>query len=133
MAKKVIYQLIDDIDGTEIAEGEGETVTFGLDGKSYEIDLSDKNATKLRSHLNRYVEAGTKVTKGSKSSNSAGTVSGSGRRSDLTQVRKWAAENGISINDRGRISGEVTSAYDADRAGTLLEDDLRELQQKFAK
>jgi hypothetical protein len=44
MAQRVITQLVDDIDGKEIAEGAGETVSFALDGVSYEIDLSSKNA-----------------------------------------------------------------------------------------
>ena len=51
MARKIIYQLVDDIDSTSLAEGEGETVQFALDGTDYEIDLSDENAKKLRDAL----------------------------------------------------------------------------------
>jgi hypothetical protein len=42
MAKKVTVSLIDDFDGKQADE----TVQFGLDGVSYEIDLSEKNAKK---------------------------------------------------------------------------------------
>ena len=59
MAKETITRLIDDLDGGEAHE----TVTFGLDGWSYEIDLSTKNATKLRNALSwpRKRTAGTCV------------------------------------------------------------------------
>lgn len=40
MAQRVLTQLVDDIDGTELEDGQGETVTFALDGSNYEIDLS---------------------------------------------------------------------------------------------
>ncbi len=51
MARKVVTTLVDDIDGTQIEEGQGETVPFALDGVNYEIDLSDDNAAKLRTAL----------------------------------------------------------------------------------
>lgn len=110
MARKVIYQFVDDIDQTPFEEGEGETVSFSLDGKDYEIDLNNKNADKLRSHLNRYVEAGTKVGKGSKSK---GSVSSVGKRTDLAEVRAWAKGNGHTLSDRGRIPAAILDAYDA--------------------
>jgi Lsr2 len=58
MAQKVRVLLTDDVDGTEIPSGKGETVVFGLDGKSYEIDLTSKNATALRRAIKPYVDAG---------------------------------------------------------------------------
>jgi Lsr2 len=54
MAKTVIVKLTDDIDGGDADE----TVHFALDGRSYEIDLSEANASKLREALNLYVEKG---------------------------------------------------------------------------
>jgi nucleoid-associated protein Lsr2 len=53
MAREVIEKLIDDLEGGDAAE----TVTFGLDGVSYEIDLSRKNAAALRKALERYITA----------------------------------------------------------------------------
>ena len=53
VAREVIEKLIDDLDGGDAAE----TVTFGLDGATYEIDLSKKNAAAFRKSLARYVGA----------------------------------------------------------------------------
>ena len=54
MAKTVIVKLTDDIDGGDADE----TVQFALDGKSYEVDLSAANASKLRDALKPYIEKG---------------------------------------------------------------------------
>ena len=54
MAQKVQVVLIDDIDGGDASE----TVTFGLDGVTYEIDLNDKNAAKLRDAFSLWVGSG---------------------------------------------------------------------------
>ncbi|PPF72625.1 Lsr2 family protein [Pseudoclavibacter sp. Z016] len=108
MAKKVIYQLTDDLDQSTIPDGEGETVTFGLDGTAYEIDLTDTHATKLRSVLNRYVEAARKTSGKSGSAKKA-----SGPKRDLNAIREWARSNGHNVADRGRISADVVDAYDA--------------------
>ncbi len=107
MAKKVIYQLTDDLDHTEIPEGEGETVQFGLDGTAYEIDLTDTHATKLRSVLNRYVESGRKTGKGNTAKKSTGP------KRDLAAIREWARSNGHDVSSRGRVSGEIVDAYEA--------------------
>ena len=53
MAQKVQVTLVDDLDGSEAEE----TVSFSLDGAAYEIDLSEQNASELRSAFDRYVEA----------------------------------------------------------------------------
>lgn len=57
MTQKIVKTLVDDLDGTEAVE----TVTFALEGKSYEIDLNSKNAAKLRSEIGKYVNAGRYV------------------------------------------------------------------------
>ena len=48
MAQRTVVRLTDDLSGAEIPAGKGETVTFSLDGQSYEIDLTAKNAGALR-------------------------------------------------------------------------------------
>jgi hypothetical protein len=100
MAKKVITELIDDIDGTT-AEG---TVTFALDGVTYEIDLSEKNAKKLRSSLAPYVENGRKAT------NSRPTR-GSSRAESPAEARAWLKANGHSVPERGRIPASLLEVY----------------------
>ena len=47
MAERIIKQLIDDLDQTEIADGKGGSVEFALRGTTYRIDLSDSNIAKL--------------------------------------------------------------------------------------
>ena len=109
MAQRVQIVLEDDLDGGEAAE----TVTFGLDGVSYEIDLSDKNAVKLRDDLATWVgharRSGGRRATGRRASGSTNTPS---RRSDLADVRAWARQNGHQVSDRGRVSAAVQEAYD---------------------
>ena len=57
MAQKVQVLLVDDLDGGEADE----TVTFALDGKTYEIDLTTSNADKLRGLLDPYVKGGRRT------------------------------------------------------------------------
>ncbi len=102
MAKRVQVVLEDDIDGGPAEE----TVSFGLDGVSYEIDLSAANAARLRESLASWVGAATR-TGGRKSARRAG-----GRRNNVSAVREWARANGYQINDRGRVPAAVQSAYD---------------------
>src|SRR5215212_10176673 len=106
MAQKVHIVLEDDLDGSPATE----TVSFGLDGKSYEIDLNDKNAGKLRDALAQYVGAGRSVggaRRGRKPS--AATNLGPSAR----EIRDWARSNGHSVPDRGRIPADVRSAFEA--------------------
>lgn len=106
MAQRVQYMLVDDLDGTEAVE----TVSFSLDGVSYEIDLTAANAKKLRNDLASWV-GHARRSGGRKSSRKAGAA-GSPRRGDLSAVREWARKNGHQVSDRGRISAEVLAAYD---------------------
>lgn len=108
MAQRVQVQLTDDLDGTDIPSGKGETLTFGLDGQTYEIDLTSKNASALRKALTPYVEAGRRVTtsRGAKvKRNQVGP--------DARTVKEWARANGYEVNDRGRVPNEIRGAFDA--------------------
>lgn len=110
MARQVNIQLVDDFDGSVIEEG-GETVTFGLDGVTYEIDLNEKNAKKLRDALMPYVDVARK-TGGTRGRGRAKT---SGRRdpSETKQIKEWLVANGYTPPARGRIPQEMLSAYEA--------------------
>ena len=57
MARKEVVELIDDLDGRQIQQGEGQAIRFALDGRALEIDLNNKNAEKLRTTLARYIAA----------------------------------------------------------------------------
>ena len=109
MAQRVQIVLEDDLDGGTAAE----TVTFGLDGVSYEIDLSDKNAGKLRDEFASWIgharrSGGRRTT----SRRVAGGSSSASSRRDLSAVRAWARANGHQVSDRGRVSAAVQEAYD---------------------
>jgi nucleoid-associated protein Lsr2 len=107
MAQRVVVRLTDDLSGAEIPAGRGETVTFSLDDRSYEIDLTAKNANGLRTVLRPYIDAGRPPT-------------ASRRRpvrtrvpSDTRTVKQWARANGYQVRDRGRIPNAVMAAFDA--------------------
>lgn len=106
MAQRVNIVLVDDIDGGDADE----TVTFGLDGTAYEIDLSDTNAAKLRDALAPYVGHARRVS-GRRSTGGRRTANGS--VPSAREVREWARENGWELSDRGRVSAEVRQAYEA--------------------
>lgn len=106
MAQRVEVVLIDDIDGGNAEE----TVTFALDGVTYEIDLSDKNAKKLRDDLATWTGHARRA--GAAKASTRRRAAGSAKRTDLTAVREWARANGHTVSDRGRISAEIQSAYD---------------------
>jgi hypothetical protein len=106
MAQRVQFLLIDDIDGGNAAE----TVSFSLDGVSYEIDLTAAHAKKLRDDLASWVGHARRAS-GRKTARRAGAASGQ-RRGDLGAVREWARNNGHKVSDRGRISAEILTAYD---------------------
>jgi hypothetical protein len=103
MAQKVNIVLVDDIDGSNAVE----TVTFGLDGATYEIDLNKKNAAALRDALGAYVGHGRKVT-GSRGRRATKTSIGPAAR----EIRDWARSNGFTVPDRGRIPAEVREAFE---------------------
>ena len=112
MARKVTVTLTDDIDDTLTAD---ETVEFALDGVTYEIDLSSKNAKKLRDSLSAYTSAGRRVG-GRKSRGRPATVQTTRTSIDREQskaIREWAGKNGLKVSERGRISQEVVNAYNA--------------------
>jgi hypothetical protein len=103
VAQRVVVMLSDDIDGGEAAE----TVTFGLDGKAYEIDLSVGNAKLLRSSLAPFVRAARKQTKSGKTFHRTAVAP------DPSAVRAWAESNGYDVPSRGRIPKRIYDAFNA--------------------
>ena len=115
MAQQTTITYRDDIDGSKASE----TVLFAVDGAHYSIDLSSKNAKALRKAVAEFIEHGRHI-KPAKFG-----AAGSGRRAtqtrptvrsnsdDLAALRAWAADNGIEVAARGRISGQVKAQYEA--------------------
>lgn len=110
MAQKIKVLLIDDLDGSDAEE----TVSFAVDGVSYEIDLNEGNAAELREAFARWIgharKAGGRRSTGRRAS-AATTSSSSG--GDTGAIREWARANGYKVSDRGRVSAEVREAYAA--------------------
>ena len=111
MAQKIHIVLEDDIDGGDAVE----TVAFGLDGTSYEIDLNDDNAAKLRDALAAYVGHARRVTGGRRAKKAGGTASAAGAAGgpSAREIREWARSNGHDVPERGRIPADVRDAFES--------------------
>jgi len=108
MARRVIEALVDDVDGSP---GD-ETVSFGFEGRTYEIDLSHANAAKLRAVVAPWVDRARKTGRAGARPRVARPQAGQDN-GQLAVIRAWAAQNGHRVSSRGRISAEVTAAYRA--------------------
>jgi hypothetical protein len=111
VAREVIERLIDDLDGGDAAE----TVSFALDGATYEIDLSKKNAAAFRKSLARYVSSARRSSASSRPPRRKAPSSTNGstprRDFDIPQLREWAGANKVAVPSRGRIPNSVVEQY----------------------
>ena len=120
MAKKVKTWLTDDYEaGTTGKEVDADqTVMFGLDGKNYEIDLSSKNATKLRTEMQQWLDHARLVGSGNKrqrtTTNTRSASSGmEGMDAEQKRaMRDWARNNGWpELKTRGRVPADAIEAF----------------------
>ena len=110
MAKTIIEQITDDLDGSANAK----TVTFSFEGSDYSIDLNAKNRNSLEKALKPYIDrASQQSRRGTRLSRRSRATAGSTKRSDLALVREWARANGHNVSDRGRVSAVIQEAFDA--------------------
>ena len=107
---ETIVTIIDDLDGTEIEEGNSESVKFALDGSAYEIDLSKENATALRDALEPYVKAARPAV-----AQRGGGGQSRNTKDELAAARQWLRANGHQVSDRGRIAGNLMDLYRSGR------------------
>lgn len=109
MAQRTVVELIDDIDGGTADE----SVTFGLDGVEYTIDLSASNADRLRKALEEYIDHSRRV--GGRKQRGAGKVvaPGGGDKAQNQAIREWARNHGHQVSDRGRIPQELVVKFQA--------------------
>ncbi|MDR0365925.1 MAG: Lsr2 family protein [Bifidobacteriaceae bacterium] len=105
MAQRVLVELLDDLDQSPAAS----TVTFGLDGRTYTIDLNEAHAAELRGFLAPYMAAGRKVSARRRAQQSIRPAFDF----DPAAVRAWADSNGIEISKRGRVPSWVVEKYHA--------------------
>jgi hypothetical protein len=113
MAQRTVIRLVDDLDDTEIVEGAGQTVVFALDGRQYQIDLTNEHADEMRAALERYVRAARKV--GGRQSRAGVTSTKSAASVDYSPqaVRAWAKAKKIEVSPRGRIPQSVVDQFRA--------------------
>jgi hypothetical protein len=112
MARRIVHQLVDDIDGSVLEVGEGETVHFSLNGTSYEIDLNSVHVEELRQAFEPYISAGRRAG-ASSSARAASPRKRQARNPEVAAIRAWANANGYTLSERGRIPAPVVEAYNA--------------------
>ena len=111
MAQRTVIELLDDLDGESEAV---ETVAFGLDGRDYEIDLSEENAARLREALREWTPHARKTGRaGSRASGSSVPRARRSAEGDTTAIREWAKGAGYEVSTRGRIAAKIREAYRA--------------------
>lgn len=106
MASKQIVELTDDLDSTGKTPAD-ETVSFALDGVSYEIDLSDRNAKELRTAMQPFIDAARVRPR------NAGRSRSPKQRERSGTIRRWAKSAGLEVPDRGRIPSSITELWEA--------------------
>lgn len=104
MARTFIAVIKDDLTGEVVDEKDAESIEFAVNGKTYTIDLTKKNAAEFHQALDKYIVVATKV---------GGTRArrGSATKQDLGAIREWGKANGFAVSDRGRVSAELKDAY----------------------
>ena len=117
MAQQVNVVLVDDVDGSPAQE----TVTFALDGVTYEIDLTQDNAGRLRDGMVQWLQNGRRVA----GTRLRGTRPATTQKKQPTQpsaassnstIREWARAHGHTVSDRGRIKADIVEAFNAANA-----------------
>jgi hypothetical protein len=106
MATRRITQLTDDTNG----QPADETIRFSLDGRDYEIDLSETNAQALREALGPWVDSARRISTGRRAPHTRAPLD---TAIDSAAVRAWAASNGIDISLRGRLPKNLVEQYRA--------------------
>jgi hypothetical protein len=95
MAKTVIVKLTDDFDGSDADE----TISFSVDGRTYEIDVNAANAGRLRDALKPFIEKGRAVDdsgrparsrRSPRASTPGQTLYSQLRDEEKTRFRAWA-------------------------------------------
>lgn len=109
--QRVQIDLVDDLDGSDAEE----TVSFAVDGREYEIDLSSKNANKIRGFLAPYVDKGRRTGGGRRGSATSRSAARNTKADglDLKAIREWATSNGKEVSSRGRLSKQIVEEYQA--------------------
>ena len=108
MARRVSVAYACDYDDKEIPDGQQRSLTFGIDGQEYEIDLCAKHSERLSEALGKFVEHARKTAmRGAKRRRRT-----SANRQRSAEIRAWAKSSGVEVSDRGRIPGHVLAGFE---------------------
>ncbi len=107
MGQKVRIERFSDLSGVSIPEGEGETVTFSVYGRSFEIDLTAQEAEDFHHNLQPFIAVARRVRGGETKKNRS-----TSDREKLQEIREWARKEGYEVSERGRISQNILEAYE---------------------
>lgn len=112
MTQKIQVLLVCDLHNDD-TEG-SETIVFGLDGSTFEVDVCNEHAAQLRDSLSPFVAEARRASSGGRRATrrSGAAVSGGAKR-DLSVVREWARGQGLKVSERGRVAQVVLDQYDA--------------------
>jgi hypothetical protein len=120
VAKRMVVELTDDIDGNSIVDGTGESIDFSVNGVDYTIDLRDKNANEFHRKLDYYIEhaerVGGRKRRSTQTADTAKVSVNAPQKRDPAQtraIREWAVSNGYEVSSRGRIPAAVADAFAA--------------------
>ena len=120
MATRVIK--VDDLDSKSEA---AESITYGLDGDFYEVDLSTGNAEKLRAALAPFIKVSRPIQPRDALKRAAAVTNGNGNGTangqaqlpmpefDPATVRAWLQNNGQDVSDKGRIPENLVRLWHA--------------------
>lgn len=109
MSQRVESILIDDLDGAELFDGDGSTVSFALDGKTYELDLSAANRQRLQETLRPFIAKARR--RGGRRVDTPGRRTARMDSAQLNAMREWATANGHTISKRGKVPARIQQAY----------------------
>ena len=105
----------------DVHDGDGEavgTVTFTVEGQSYECELCEDLLAEFREAMEVWSSharvAGPKgSTRRAVRSGRSGRSAGSGP--STSEIREWARSRGLQVSSRGRVGADVRAAYEAAR------------------
>ena len=98
-----------------LADAEGQTVRFSLDGQDYEADLCEGCLSLLTSDLEPFTRAARAVPADCHPHMQAGRPMS--RRRYAARVRAWAIAEGLTTQATGTISPRIYARYEAAHRG----------------
>ncbi len=121
MAQNVQVLLTCDLDEDDVEAVE--TVRFGNDGNTYEIEMCQQHLDEYHNWMEEYVAVArrvgaapaprTRVRAKSASAPKARRSSAESGGEDVGEMRQWARDNGFEVSARGRIPATVREAFQA--------------------